>query len=134
MQKDLLLISKDGHHEVACLIIEEAPDTSIELHSNIFSSGKIRCQKLYEGFQELHKILDTLNLKLLCMGYRYDVRPSGMALSMGHGTLAYICKLGEPATEMVNIFDSTDEADAIVSYEEQLLYKLRWIDSIKKPK
>ena len=40
--------------------------------------------------------------------------------------------LGEPATELVNIFDSTDEAKAVVSYEEQLSYNLSWIESIKK--
>src|SRR6476659_8574474 len=89
MQKHLTLINKDGQKEVATLIVEQSPGPTIELQSNMFNSGKITCEKLYEGFQDLHKRLDAQGLKLLCMGYRYDVRPSGMALSMGHGTRAY---------------------------------------------
>ena len=131
MRKDLTLIGKDGYKEVALLIFEETPEPLIELQSNIFNSGKIGCERLYHGFQDLHKQLDSLGLKLLCMGYRYDVRPSGMAMSMGHGTLAYIHKLGEPATELVNVFDSTDEVDAVVSFEEQISYNMKWINSLQ---
>ena len=131
MRKDLTLIGKDGYKEVAHLIFEETPEPFIELQSNIFNSGKIGCERLYHCFQDLHKQLDSLGLKLLCMGYRYDVRPSGMAMSMGYGTLAYIHKLGEPATELVNVFDSTDEVDAVVSFEEQISYNMKWINSLQ---
>ena len=68
------------------------------------------------------------------MGYRYNVRPSGMALSMGHGTLAYLLKVGESATELVNIFDSTNEAEAVVRYEEQKSYYMKWINSLQQLK
>ena len=134
MQKDLTLIGKDGYKEAARLIIEETPEPFIELQSNIFNSGKIKCDRLYHGFQNLHKQLDSLGLKLLCRGYRYDVHPSGIALSMGHGTLAYIHKLGEPGTELVNVFDSTDEVEAVVSYEEQKSYYMKWINSLQQLK
>jgi hypothetical protein len=134
MQKDLTLIGKDGYKEVARLIVEEIPDPFIELQSNIFNSEKIKCERLYHSFQDLHKQLDSLGLKLLCMGYRYDVRPSGIALSMGHGTLAYLLKLGEPATQLANIFDPTDEAEAVVSYEEQKFYYMKWINSLQQLK
>jgi hypothetical protein len=134
MQKDLTLIGRDDYKEVAHLIFEETPEPFIELQSNIFNSDKIKCERLYRGFQDLHKRLDSLGLKLLCMGYRYDVRPSRMALSMGHGTLAYIHKLGEPATELVNIFDSTDEVEAVVSCEEQKSYYMKWINSLQQLK
>lgn len=126
MQKDLTLIGKNGYKEVAHLIIDETTESFIELQSGIFNSGQIRCEKIYTGFQELHKMLDKLELKLLCMGYRYDVRPSGMALSMGNGTVAYIRKLGQSARELV-----TDEADAVVSYQEQLSFNAKWIDSLR---
>jgi len=134
MQKDLTLIGKDGNKEAAKLIIEETPESFIELQSNIFNSDKIKCERLYQGFQDLHKQLDSLGLKLLCMGYRYDVRPSRMGLSMGHGTLAYVHKLGEPATQLVNIFDSTDEVEAVVSCEEQKSYYMKWINSLQQLK
>jgi hypothetical protein len=100
------------------------------LQSGLYNSGKIECEKLYQGFQNLHKQLDALGLKLLCMGYRYDVRPSGMALSMGPGIAVYILRLGEPAFERVNIFDPTDEEDAVVSYEEQQAFLCKWADSL----
>src|SRR6185295_2328470 len=116
------------------LIVEQSPGPMIELQSDMFNSGKITCEKFYEGFQDLHKRLDAQGLKLLCMGYRYDVRPSGMALSMGHGTRAYIHRLGEPATELVDIFDSTDDEKTVVSYQEQMSYNLKWIESLRQPK
>ena len=52
MQKDLILIGKNGYNEVARLIFEEIPEPFIELQSNIFNSEKIKCERLYHGFQD----------------------------------------------------------------------------------
>jgi hypothetical protein len=124
-------VDNEGKQHKACLFIDETSQPSIELQSDIFNSGKINCEKLFEGFQDLHKLLDDRRFKLLCMGYRYDVYPSGMALSMGHGTLAYVHILGQPATQLVDLFEPTNELESIVSYEEQISYKRKWADSLR---
>jgi hypothetical protein len=131
MKTLLPIVNRDGKKANAILIAEEDPDAFVELQSDFYNSGKIPCEILYDGFQLLHRQLDGLDIKLLCQGYRYDVRPSGMALDMGHGILAYIMKLGRPATELVNIFDSTDNVADIVSYNEQQSYFGKWIDSLR---
>jgi hypothetical protein len=131
MQNTLTLIDHTGKTIPAQLIAEEKPITFIELQSDIYNSGQIICKRLYDGFQELHQQLDAKQMKLLCMGFRYDVRPSGMALSMGHGTLAYKFRLGEPAFEQVSIFDQTSDVEAVVGYDEQQLFFRKWVDSLR---
>jgi hypothetical protein len=132
MQKTLTLVDSTGERTKACLTAKTSPKAFVELQSDFYNSGVIECDRIYEGFQELHQRLDAKVLKLLCMGYRYDVRPSGMALSMGHGTLAYKVHLGKPATEKVGIFDETEDENSIVTYEEQNIYYRKWFDSLKK--
>lgn len=50
--------------------------------------------------------------KLLCMGARTDVWPSGMSRDMGGGLKAYVMRYGEQAhrKDLVHIFDEAPEA------------------------
>jgi hypothetical protein len=59
---------------------------------------------LFDALTALRKDLENLGFRLLCAGARPDVYPSGMARSMGNARKAYICELGRPATELVDIF------------------------------
>jgi hypothetical protein len=53
-----------------------------------------------------------------------------MALDMGHATRAYKLVKRRSATESVNIFDPTDEIDAIMPFEVQRKFYREWMDSL----
>jgi hypothetical protein len=112
------------------LHVEERPHSYVHLIAGNFDSGKITGDKLYFCMQKLHTILDTEGIKLLCNAFRYDVYPSKMSISMGQGTKAYKMVMGKPATELVNIFDPTEDLEAIVTYEKQVEFVKEWSNSL----
>jgi hypothetical protein len=116
----------------ATLVVETEPDRFVQLFADGFDSGKINGEKIYPLLQKLHVQLDALDAKLLCNAFRFDVRPSGMALSMGDGLRAYKMELGVQATELVNVLDPTDDLSAIASFDEQNIFFEKWIGSLGK--
>ena len=78
----------------------------------------------------LHRQLDSAGVKLLCNGFRYDVRGSAMSRTP-MGTRAYRLnphKQHLTGADLVYIFDPTDDADAIVTVEEQEAYFKKYLD------
>lgn len=62
--------------------------------------------------------------------FDYDVYPSSMSLDMGHGVKAYKMVMGMSTRQVVDIFDPTDDIDAIVTLEEQKKFRNEWIRSL----
>jgi hypothetical protein len=116
----------------AKLHIEESEHPFIQLTFSGYDSGKIESDKLYHCLTKLHKQLDEVGIKLLCQGCRYDVKPSGMSLSMGQGVVAYRHEIAQPAIEKVNIFDATDDLNAIKPLEEKNKFFDTWIASMRE--
>ncbi|HEY5723947.1 MAG TPA: hypothetical protein VIT45_16680 [Allosphingosinicella sp.] len=84
---------------------------------------------LFQAMIALRRELDASGKKLLCAGARRDVFPSGMARSMGSARKAYVMKLGEPATILVDIFEPA-HADQIATVDEQQRFREQWIVSL----
>lgn len=104
--------------------------SSVQLHFTGYDSGIIKAKNAYSAMQQLHEKLDENGIKLLCNCYRYDIRPSGMSLSMGGGAQGYKLILGQSAKELVNIFEPTFDIEAIVSVDEQKKFYRKWINSL----
>jgi hypothetical protein len=130
MENRLLKMYDNGNIVDATLHFEESEHPFVQLFSATFNSDKIEGEKLYYCMQDLHQVLDSHNIKLLCNAFRYDVHPTPMALSMGHGINAVKLIKGKKASELVNIFDPTDDIDAVVSVEDQKNYYLEWRKSL----
>jgi hypothetical protein len=113
----------------AQLYVETGNAPYVKLTYGEFDSGIIHGTFVYQAMQNLHLVLDQKGIKLLCNCFRYDVRPSGMSIDMGGGIRAYKMRMGEAASETVNIFDSTDDINSIVSLEEQKSFFLKWLES-----
>lgn len=131
MEEKQLKLYSNGNMIDATLVFEESEHPFVQLLSAAFSSEKFESNKLYFCMRKLHEVLDSKNLKLLCNSFRYDVYPSRMSISMGHGILAYKLVMGQPGTELVNIFDETDRLDLLGTLEEQEKYYDSWIESFK---
>ena len=131
MEKKQLKLYNNGDLIDATLMYEESRQPFVQLLSAVFSSEKLEGEKLYYCMRKLHEVLDAQHLKLLCNSFRYDVYPSRMALSMGHGTSAYLRVMGQPSTELVDIFDATDRVDLVGTVAEQKSYMEKWLQSLK---
>lgn len=131
MEIKLNVFSAEKGLEQAALTAEAGKEPFLQLVAPGFDSGKITGEKLFYCLLVLHQKLDAAGLKLLCIGCRYDVYPSGMALSMGQGTTAYKMILGQPATELVNIFDPTDDVGAIWPLAEKKAFHTKWFESLR---
>ena len=90
------------------------------------------CQDVFDGLCDIRKKLWPMGIKLLCVGARMDVYPSGMARQMSGGVVAYRLKMGVPAQrpDVVRIFDAA-AADQVGTVEEQADYFRRWSASLK---
>jgi len=130
MDKRLKLYTNKKELIDAILIVEDKIPVSVQLVSLEFTSGKITGEKLFYCMQTLHQLLHSHGLKLLCNCFRYDVYPSGMSLDMGHGIKAYKMEMGRSARQLVDIFDPTNDPDAIVTPEEQKAFRSEWVKSL----
>jgi hypothetical protein len=133
MEKQLKLVTANDKHEDAILFIDRGAIPSIQLRSKGYDSGKVTGEKLFFCLQKLHEKLDALSFKLLCNGCRYDVYPSRMSLDMGGGVKAYKLELGKPGKDMVDIFDPTEDINAVRSVAEQKAYRQKWLESLEQP-
>ena len=61
---------------------------------------------------------------------RRNVWPSAMSRQMGGGVKAYILTTGQPATEIVLIFDPDPKPDGS-SVAEQEAYSQGWLESLR---
>jgi hypothetical protein len=85
---------------------------------------------LFEAFKILREKAENVNVKFMCNGARENVYPSPMMRSMGGGSVAYELTLGRQArrSDIVNIFDYTEEVIVSVSAQESFYQK--WLSSL----
>jgi hypothetical protein len=131
MAEKQLKLYNNGVLTDATLIYEKSEHPFVQLQSAAFNSEKFESDVLYYCMRKLHGALDSRNMKLLCNGFRYDVHPSGMSISMGQGIKAYKLVMGQPGTELLNIFDATDRLDLIGTVEDQKKYYEEWMKSLQ---
>jgi hypothetical protein len=85
---------------------------------------------IYKAMQKLREYLEARGCQLLCVGARRDVVPSGMSRSMGGGRIAYVVRIGKPATELVDIFDYAEPA-LVGTVKAQRAYVDAWFASLR---
>jgi hypothetical protein len=112
------------------LTIKEGLESSIRLRFENYDSGYIECDYIYCCLRKLHEEFDKMGIKLMCNGFRKDVRPSAMSLDMGGGRKAYLHVLGERnRPTIVDIFDATDNLNALGTVAESEEYYVLWLKS-----
>lgn len=98
-----------------------------------FGNLKIDAKKeyLFTSLKHIRQLLEEEDIFLAINGSRKDVYPSGQSIV---GQLAYVHKMGKPAllSDLVNIFDLTDELSLIGTVQEQEEYHKKWLDSLKQ--
>jgi hypothetical protein len=79
----------------------------------------------------VRRALEAEGLLLECYGASRNVWPSGMALSMNGGRLAYRMTLGQPGRQddLVGIFETGPDV-APVTVQEQEAFVQQWRDSL----
>jgi hypothetical protein len=82
------------------------------------------------ALESLRRVLEDKYESIIgCNGCRID---STYRATGGYGT--YIITYEPPATERVNIFESTDEIDKLCTVEEHKVSYKRWVDSLGQSK
>ena len=109
-------LTKAGSYRLHCVFLEKP----------YYGEGS----DYFEALQILRKRFEKNQIKLLCEGAKKEVWPSSMSREMGGGIKAYKCYMGQPAKEMVNIFDA-DETMEYASVEEQSQYHKEWFKSLQ---
>jgi hypothetical protein len=117
------------------------PGMALQLEGSITASGacRLRCvdgekgyyaddpEDFFSALLDLRTRLERDGVQLLCQGARRDVWPSAMARQMGKGLKAYVCELGKPGTELVEIFEVAPPS-ACVTVAEQRRYHEQWFE------
>lgn len=131
-KKNLQSIDAGGNIVPVELWFRVSDKSSVHYISEDYDSGIIENDVIYFAMEELHRLLDSKGIKLLCNCFRKDVHPSGMSLSMGQGVLAYEMEMGKPGEKLVNIFDTVflENAGMIGTCEEQDAYQEQWFGSL----
>lgn len=88
---------------------------------------------LFEALIALRLKLEETGYRVLCAGARVDVFPSGMSRNMGGARKAYITRLGEPATNLIDIFDEA-KAELVGTVEGQKEFHNKWGRSLTEQK
>jgi hypothetical protein len=112
---------------ISCKIIVEDEGRDVKL---TYKSNGLELFFVHEypffALVNLRSLLEESETFILCNGSRKDVYPSGNTAS---GYLAYIMKMGKPAKKLINIFESTNDIEKIVSVNEQKQYRDMWLKS-----
>lgn len=128
--KNFKVVLEDGSSFISTLLVGDESPYSVQLKFDTYDSGIIVNKTIYHAMKDLQLLLDQSNIKLLCNAFRLDMRPSGMSISMGGGIKVYKLEMGKQAAELFDIFEPVDNADSIVTFEEQKSYYIRWLESL----
>jgi len=128
---DLDLMNPDGSVTVLEVSPTSTPPWALTVNGGAFRERRFEGDDLFSALIALRRELEPSGGRLLCAGSRRDVYPSGMSRSMGSARQAYLIKLGEPATVLVDIFDRADARD-VGTIDEQSAYKTRWATSLRE--
>lgn len=88
---------------------------------------------LFDAQISLRKEVEAMGCRLLCVGARSDVYPSGMSRSMSGGRTAYVNRLGAFPTkdDLVDIF-AYAAPDVVGSIEQQRNFHAQWVGSLRR--
>lgn len=85
----------------------------------------------WEAFSTIRRELEQEGILVQCYGGNKNVYPSGMAVSMGTGALAYRLIEGQPAkmTDLVDIFSSSPDVIPVTVSEQEMFFQ-EWLKSL----
>lgn len=104
-----------GSTRIGMVYVNRADDPSVPQFS------------IYAGAEDDE--LTTTDVVAAVLGARRNVWPSAMSREMGGGFKAYVLTIGQPATELVDIFD-VDESPVGSTVSEQESFAESWFDSL----
>lgn len=124
----ITLVSKDRLKTIEASMTINDMGNSIEI---IITNDTFHIEAIDEyPFFALAKIRQELESKgyyIIINGSRRNVYPSGMQYN---AFSAYELELGEPAINTVNIFDSINSLEEVVTVKEQEEYFCKWVESL----
>lgn len=84
----------------------------------------------FEAFCRVRERLATRDCYAFCYGSSRNVFPSGMCRDMSIGLTAYKLRIGQPARELVDIFDSGPDIE-LSSVAQQAAFWRDWLEKCK---
>jgi hypothetical protein len=124
---------KDGARTKLSIEVSQRPPWALVVAGAGWERRSFVGDDLFEAMNSLRREIELGGGRLICAGARIDTFPSGMARSMGSARKVYKTQLGHPATELMDIFDETDEL-SVGTVAQQLDFHRRWIDSLRHRK
>ena len=87
----------------------------------------------WEALCNIRRELEQNSILVHCYGGSKNIYPSGMALNMGLGAMAYRLTLEQPAkaSDMVSIFDTGTDVTPTTVKDQELFFK-KWLESVTK--
>ena len=122
------VLFSDGEFEDATIEYRydaSAQECSMTCSSPSFGQLEVVAEDIFNALIELRVAYEKCGVQLLCAGARPDVWPSGMSRSMGGGRKAYVCRMGESATRLLDIFEYA-RPDSVGTVAEQARFREAW--------
>ena len=120
-----------GTHDVAVTVRDLDDDyllaCKLPISGEVLTAQAADC---YAALQSVRRKSEGRGWSIHCLGARRNVWPSAMSRQMGGGVKAYILTTGQPATEIVLIFDPDPKPDGS-SVAEQEAYSQGWLESLR---
>ena len=120
-----------GTHKVALKVRDLGVDYLLSCKLPI--SGEVltaQAADCYAALQNVRRKSEGRGWSIHCLGARRNVWPSAMSRQMGGGEKAYILTTGQPASEIVLIFDLDLNPDGS-TVAEQEAYSHSWLQSFR---
>ena len=130
---NLNIINKADQAEEILVNLKIQDSTCLLYCNSKFGDSVFEASDFFECLKKLRRLLEKYGYLICCYGARPDVYPSRMSRQMSKGRIAYLMKIGEPATRnhLVNIFQSVS-ADKIDTIESQEAFYEKWIKSLNQ--
>lgn len=135
MVREIIYKDSEGEEKKARCVLSETEDNTVSLN---FESNDITesftGENYFDALRKLRLRLEEKDLMLVCNGASLNVYPSGMAMNMGMGEIAYRINEGWHSTsdDLVNIFELDRERFVEATVEEQEVFFQTWNNSNRK--
>jgi len=132
MLKKNIKILNHGMMEDALIVYSEVEPWEVTLEADDNIKLSAISDDLFNALIDVRLKCSEYDINLLCNGARKDVFPSSMSKSMGGGLFAYKLTLGKQAkrSDVVNIFEPTNEHNLIATPDEQRAFYKEWLASL----
>jgi len=134
MIRDIKYITKNNEDLIGNLELFEIDDVIILKFNGKNISEIVQGENYFDALCNLRIKLEEKNIRIVCNGSSLNVYPSGMALNMGSGQMAYMLKNGRHSSskELVNIFDLDMSIYQKSTVKEQKEFFEQWNTSERK--